>query len=377
MFLSKKNQKNLPVPFIDLSSQQKQIQKEVDSALKAIFSSQKFILGAYGHQLEEQVAKKIGAKYAIGVANGSDALYLALLAVGVSAGDEVITTPFSFFATAGAISRIGAFPRFVDIDPLTFNLDPKKIDAKISKKTKAILPVHLFGLPADMPSILAVANRYNLPVIEDAAQSFGATLGGKQTGNFGDVGCFSFYPTKNLGGAGDGGIMTTSSPEIADRLKLLRNHGSKEKYRHEIVGINSRLDEIQAAVILAKLKHIDGWNASREKIAKIYEKGFKSLPVTLPTAPRGTVSTHHLYSILSDKREALLRHLEGRGIGAGVYYPLPLHLQPCYERLKYKVGDFPVSEATAKKILSLPLFAGMTDKQAQSVVAAMQEFFKT
>ena len=377
MFLSKKNQKNLPVPFIDLSSQQKQIQKEVDSALKAIFSSQKFILGAYGHQLEEQVAKKIGAKYAIGVANGSDALYLALLAVGVSAGDEVITTPFSFFATAGAISRIGAFPRFVDIDPHTFNLDPKKIDAKISKKTKAILPVHLFGLPADMPSLLAVANRYNLPVIEDAAQSFGATLGGKQTGNFGDVGCFSFYPTKNLGGAGDGGIMTTSSPEIADRLKLLRNHGSKEKYRHEIVGINSRLDEIQAAVILAKLKHIDGWNASREKIAKIYEKGFKSLPVTLPTAPRGTVSTHHLYSILSDKREALLRHLEGRGIGAGVYYPLPLHLQPCYERLKYKVGDFPVSEATAKKILSLPLFAGMTDKQAQSVVAAMQEFFKT
>ena len=377
MFLSKKNQKNLPVPFIDLSSQQKQIQKEVDSALKAIFSSQKFILGAYGHQLEEQVAKKIGAKYAIGVANGSDALYLALLAVGVSAGDEVITTPFSFFATAGAISRIGALPRFVDIDPLTFNLDPKKIDAKISKKTKAILPVHLFGLPADMPSLLAVANRYNLPVIEDAAQSFGATLGGKQTGNFGDVGCFSFYPTKNLGGAGDGGIMTTSSPEIADRLKLLRNHGSKEKYRHEIVGINSRLDEIQAAVILAKLKHIDGWNASREKIAKIYEKGFKSLPVTLPTAPRGTVSTHHLYSILSDKREALLRHLEGRGIGAGVYYPLPLHLQPCYESLKYKAGDFPVSEATAKKILSLPLFSGMTDRQAQSVVAAMQEFFKT
>ncbi len=363
------------VPFIDLSFQQKVVGREVKAAVSAIFESQKFILGSYGASLEEKIAKKTGASSAIAVANGSDALYLALLALGVGSGDEVITTSFSFFATAGAISRVGATPVFVDIDPVTFNLDPAKIEEKVTKKTKAILPVHLFGLSCDMGGILSAAHRFSLPVIEDAAQSFGATYRGKQTGAIGDIGCFSFYPTKNLGGAGDGGIMTTSSPELEQKLKLLRNHGSHQKYRHEIIGMNSRLDEIQAAVILAKLKHIDRWNTLRAQSAKLYDKGLAGLPVTVPQVPAGSKHTYHLYSILTDRRDSLLAHLESQGIGAGVYYPLPLHLQPCYRYLAYHKGDMPVCEETASKILSLPMYAGMPRKHSDAVIAAVRSFF--
>ena len=371
-----KKSANPKVPFIDLSSQQKSVQGEIDRSLRRIFSNQRFILGEYGSLLEQKVAQKIKARHAIGVANGSDALYLALLALGVGNGDEVITTPFTFFATAGAISRTGAVPVFVDIDPATFNLDPALIAARISKKTKAILPVHLFGLPCDMEGILKIAKQFSLPVVEDAAQSFGATFRGSQTGSIGDIGCFSFYPTKNLGGAGDGGIMTTSSPELAEKLKLLRNHGSRVKYKHEIVGINSRLDEIQAVVILAKLKRIDRWNSARCKHAKYYEKALGDLPLQLPANAPGLKSTYHLYSILSDRRDQLQQHLEVRGIGCGVYYPLPLHLQPCYQWLGYRRGDLPVSESTAEKIISLPMYAEMTTRHLNTVVNAVRDFFK-
>lgn len=360
---------------IDLSLQQKSIQREVDNSLRHIFSSQKFILGEYGNRLENLVAKKIKTKHAVGVANGSDALYLALLALGVGHGDEVVTTAFSFFATAGSISRIGAVPVFVDVDPDTFNLDPSKIQARLSQKTKAILPVHLFGLPCDMGAILKIAKTHSIPVVEDAAQSFGATWNGRQTGSIGDIGCFSFYPTKNLGAAGDGGMIVTSSDQLAERLKLLRNHGSRIKYQHEIVGINSRLDEIQAAVILPKLKKIEKWNDLRSAHAKRYEKGFRGLPLQVPCIPKGLKSTYHLYSVLTDKRDDLHRFLEASGIGSGVYYPVPLHLQPCYAGLGYRRGDLPVSENTSERILSLPMFAEMTSGQVNRVISAVQKFF--
>ncbi len=365
------------MPFIDLSRQQKSIQSEINRALKKIFSSQKFILGEYSRELEEKIAKKIGAQYALGVANGSDALYLALLALGVGPQDEVITTPFSFFATAGSISRTGARPVFVDVDPKTFNLDPQKIEAKITKKTKVIMPVHLFGLPCAMDPILALAKRHAIPVVEDAAQSFGASYKGRQTGSMGDIGCFSFYPTKNLGGAGDGGMVVTSSSKLADQLKLLRNHGMRDKYHHERVGINSRLDEIQAAVLLAKLKKIDEWNDARSVLARRYEKGLRGLPLTTPSAPEGAKHTYHLYSITTDRRDALHDLLGSWNIGSGIYYPVALHLQPCYKDLGYKPGDMPVSEKLCKTILSLPLFADLPGSAVDRVTSVMREFFST
>ena len=363
------------VPFIDLSLQYKKIQPEINLALRTIFAGQKFVLGAYGHLLEEKISKKTGAKFAIGLGNGSDALYLALLALGIEPGDEVITTSFSFFATAGAISRAGAVPVFVDIDPETFNLDPSKIEAKISKKTRAILPVHLFGLPCDMTAILQTASRYSIPVVEDAAQSFGALYRGRQTGSIGHIGCFSFYPTKNLGGAGDGGMVVTSSTRLAEKIKLLRNHGMRDQYRHKIIGINSRLDEIQAAVILIKLKWIDRWNSLRANQAQRYEKGLRGLPLKLPMTPLGSKHSYHLYSVVTEQRDFLKRFLMERGIGCGVYYPVPLHLQACYQSLGYKRGDLPVSEEMSEKVLSLPMFAGMTAGQSASVIRAVTEFF--
>lgn len=365
----------MKVPFIDLSGRQNSIQREINAALKRIFSSQRFILGEYNQKLETEVVKKTGAKFAIGVANGSDALYLALLALGVGEGDEVITTPFSFFATAGSISRTGARPVFADIDARTFNLDPSKIAPVITKKTKAILPVHLFGLSADMKAILKIAGRRSIPVVEDAAQSFGAACEGRQTGAVGDVGCYSFYPTKNLGGAGDGGMVVTSSAAVAGKLKLLRNHGMNGKYRHEVVGINSRLDEIQAAVILAKLKHVDEWNRLRIRHAKDYERGMRGLPVITPIAPKGLTHVYHLYSILTDRRDELHAFLEKKAVGSGVYYPVPLHLQVCYRWLGYKKGSFPVSEQTAARILSLPMFPGLGKKAKARVIHWVREFF--
>lgn len=370
-----KSSKPAKVPFIDLSRQQRSIQPQVDRALKKIFSSQKFILGDYNRQLEEEIAKKTGAQYALGVANGSDALYLALLALGVGHGDEVITTPFSFFATAGAITRTGARPVFADIDAKTFNLDPQKIEAKITKKTRAILPVHLFGLPCAMDPILALAKRHSIPVAEDAAQSFGASFKGRQAGSMADIGCFSFYPTKNLGGAGDGGMVITSSSKLADQLKLLRNHGMRDKYYHERTGINSRLDEIQAAVLLAKLKKIDEWNDSRSVLARRYEKGLRGLPLAIPSSPENAKHTYHLYSIKTDRRDALQDFLGSWNIGSGIYYPVPLHLQPCYRDLGYKLGDMPVSEKSCKTILSLPMFPDLPGRSVDRVVSVVREFF--
>ncbi|MBI3315945.1 MAG: DegT/DnrJ/EryC1/StrS family aminotransferase [Candidatus Omnitrophica bacterium] len=365
------------VPFLDLVRQYRPLRQEIKSAVERVLRSQRFVLGDEGRVLEKKIARKTGVKFAVGLASGSDALYVALWALGVGPGDEVITTPFTFFASSGAISRTGARPVFADIDERTFNLDPSQIASKITSRTKAIVPVHLFGLACDMDAIMVVAKKHGLFVVEDAAQAFGAESRGRQVGALGDIGCFSFYPTKNLGGAGDGGMLVTSSPQWAKKAVLMRDHGSQTKYRHEFIGMNSRLDELQAAVLLVKLKYLERWNAQRRAIARRYTEVFKDLPLQTPFVPKGHDPTFHLYSVLTKKRDALSRFLAKKGIASSVYYPSPLHLQPCYRGLGYHPGDFPVSERTAKEILALPMFPELSRPETGRVLAAVREFFRS
>ena len=364
------------VPFIDFSTQYQSMRAEIQSAVNSVFESQQFVLKEHVPQLEKAIASQLGTKHAVGVASGSDALYLSLWALGIGEGDEVITTPFTFFATAGSISRTGAKPVFADIDPKTFNLDPAKVREKITKRTKAIIPVHLFGQSCDMDEFMKIGREHSLAILEDAAQSYGATWSGKQTGSFGSAGGLSFFPTKNLGGAGDGGMIVTSSDELAEKLRILRVHGSKKKYYHDFIGINSRLDELQAAVVSVKLKYIDDWNKKRQEHAKFYDKSFAGLPLATPYSPAKASPTYHLYSILTDRRDELAAHLEKNGIGCGVYYPLPLHLQPCYQFLGHKQGDFPVTEKTTKTVISLPMFPELTAKELERVVSVVREFYR-
>lgn len=364
------------VPFIDFTVQYKSLREEMRAAVDKVFETQQFVLKDRVDELEKAIASKVGTKHAIAVASGSDALYLSLWALGVGPGDEVLTTPFTFFATAGSIWRTGAKAVFADIDPRTFNLDPQKARKKISKRTKAIMPVHLFGQSCDMDAFTALSHEYSIPLVEDAAQSYGAAWGGRQTGSFGDTGCLSFFPTKNLGGAGDGGMITTSSDELAEKLRILRVHGSKKKYFHDIVGINSRLDELQAAVLLVKLKYVDGWNNARRRLAALYDKGLSGLPLQTPYAPPKASPVHHLYSIQTERRDELSQYLEKSGIGCGVYYPLPLHTQPCFRDLGFKTGDFPITEEMSKKVLSLPMYPELSDEAVHSVVQAVRLFFK-
>ncbi len=363
------------VPFIDLKKQHQSIKKELKGAVERVLDSQQFVMRDHMRHLESEVARRSGARFGVGVASGTDALYLALWALGIEKGDEVITTPFTFFASASSIARVGAKPVFADVDSRTFNLDPSRIESRITPRTKAILVVHLFGLPCDMEPILKIARKRSLFVIEDVAQAFGAEYKGKRAGSFGEVSCFSFYPTKNLGGIGDGGMVVTSSEEIVKKIKLIRDHGQVKKYHHEFVGINSRLDEIQAAALLVKLKYIERWNRLRRKHAADYDKKLKDLPVQTPLVPKGYEHVYHLYSILTDRREALLEFLIKKGIGAGVYYPLPLHLQPCFKELGYKKGDLPVTEALSERILSIPMYAELSEKSKDFVTASIREFF--
>ncbi len=365
----------MAVPFIYLGDQHKQIRQEVLRTLARIADSQLFVLGEHVQALERRMAIRCGVPHAIGVANGSDALFLSLLALGVGPGDEVITTPFTFFASAGSISRTGAKVVFCDVDANTYNIDPQKIAKRVTPRTKAILPVHLFGLPSDMEAILKIARKHRLFVVEDAAQSFGSSYKGKPSGVLGDTGCFSFYPTKNLGGAGDGGMVITRSQKLADKIRLLRNHGSSVKYHHEVVGMNSRLDEIQAAWIAIKLKYIHKWNEARRKHARAYNAAFKGLPIRTPIEPKGSVSNFHLYTIQTSRRDELASYLHEKKIGCGVYYPLPLHLQPCYKDLGHHKGDFPVSERLASEVLSLPMYSEMSVSQRSEVIRAVKKFF--
>lgn len=365
----------MAVPFLDLKAQYRTIQDEIEKAVLEVCRSQQFILGKTVEEFEQAFAEYCGTTHAVGVASGTDALILSLRAVGIGPGDEVITTPFSFYATAGAISLVGARPVFADIDPQTLNIDPVQIKRKITKKTKAILPVHLFGLCADMDSILALARKHKIAVVEDACQAIGASYNGKKAGSLGDLGGFSFFPTKNLGGFGDGGIITTSDAKLAQKLRMLREHGSQRKYYSEILGTNSRLDVVQAAILLVKLKYLDQWTLRRNQNANYYNQALKSLPLTLPQPRDGTQSVYHQYTVQTDNRDKLAAHLEEKGIGHAIYYPVPLHLQKCYASLGYKKGDFPVGEAAAEKVLSLPIYPELTREQLREVCESVEAFY--
>jgi dTDP-4-amino-4,6-dideoxygalactose transaminase len=366
--------------FLDLKAQYSSIRGDVMAAVVRVMESQHFILGEEVKAFEEEIARVIGAKHAISCASGSDALLLAMMAAEIGTGHEVITTPFTFIATGGAIARAGARPVFVDIEPETFNIDSEKVEAAITRRTKAIMPVHLFGQAADMDPIMRVAKAHNLVVIEDAAQAIKATYRGQAVGTIGDFGCFSFFPSKNLGGAGDGGLITTNDAEAAERLRVIRVHGSRKKYHHEVLGTNSRLDALQAAILRAKLPHLESWTESREARANRYHELFPAAGleafVTLPNVP--PANSRHVYnqfSIRCDRRDALRDHLRAQGIPTEIYYPLPLHLQPAFAYLGNRRGDFPESELASNQALALPVFPELTDEQQQCVEKSISVFF--
>ncbi len=354
------------IPMVDLKRQYKEIKEEVLKVINQVFESSRYVLGPHVHNFEQALAEFHGVSDAVGVASGTDALNLALKAVGIKRDDEVITTPFTFFATVEAILYQGARPVFVDIEPDTFNINPHLIEDAITERTKAILVVHLFGHPADMSKIMDIACKHNLYVIEDCAQAFGAAINGKPVGTFGDIGCFSFYPSKNLGACGDGGAVITSKPELAEKIRMLRNHGSRGSYIHETIGLNSRLDELQAAVLNIKLKNIKRYNEERRKRASFYRKRLGEV-VKCPTEKDSYYHVYHQYTISSPQRDRIKQHLNNKEIGAVVYYPLPLHLQKALEFLGYNEGDMPVAEEAAKEVLSLPMFPELTEEE-QTVV---------
>lgn len=358
------------VPFIDLAIQHEQIEQDVNRAIAGVMSHSAFVHGPDVARFERQFADFLEVTHAIGVANGTDALHLALRACGIGPGDEVITAANTFIATTEAISAAGASIVLVDIDPKTYTIAPDKIEAAITPRTKAIIPVHLYGQPADMDPILALAAAYGLVVIEDACQAHGARYRGQRVGTIGAVGCFSCYPGKNLGAYGDAGVVTTNDDAIADRLRLLTNHGSRKKYHHEIEGWNSRLDSIQAAVLGVKLPHLERWNAERQDAAARYSALLEGSDVDTPTI---TNDDHvwHLYVIESPRRDELSTALAAEGISTGIHYPVPLHLQPAYRHLGYRPGAFPATERAAKRILSLPMFPGLSDAQVEYVASAI------
>jgi dTDP-4-amino-4,6-dideoxygalactose transaminase len=363
------------VPLLDLRAQYATIRDEIQSALDRVLESQRFILGAEGDTLEREIAAYCKCDHAIGVSSGTDALLAALMAIEVKPGDEVITTPYSFFATTSAIVRAGATPVFVDIDRETYNIDAAGIAAKISPRTRAIMPVHLFGQMADMPAIMNVARRHGLIVIEDAVQAIGAEFQGARAGSVGDLACFSFYPTKNLGGFGDGGMITTNDASLAERLRLLRNHGFKTKYHNEILGWNFRLDEIQAAVLRVKLKHLDHWTEARRRNADLYRESLvKTASVELPYEVPASRHIYHQFVLRTKRRDQLMTRLGEGGIGCEIYYPIPLHLQRCFQSLGYRPGDFPNSEDAANQSLAVPIYPELTVDMISEVCAVLGGF---
>jgi dTDP-4-amino-4,6-dideoxygalactose transaminase len=359
---------------VDLKIQYEAIKEEINSAVLGVIQSAHFILGPHGKALEQEVAAYHGVKHAVAVASGTDALHLALLAAGVRRGDEVITTPFTFIATAEAASYIGAVPVFVDIDPDTFNMDIAKIEAAITKRTKAIVPVHLYGHPVDMDGLMHIAKQGGFKVIEDCAQSFGAEYREKKTGTFGDLGCFSFFPSKNLGGYGDGGMVITDDSELSERLQSLRNHGSHVRYYHDEVGFNSRLDEIQAAVLRVKLRHIDEYNAKRRKNALLYNRHLANAGIKTPSEQDGIKHVFHQYTIRIKDRDNVKKKLDAGNVTSSmIYYPVPLHLQAAYKDLAMRAGSLPQAEKAAQEVLSLPMYPELMESQVRQVVDAVKE----
>jgi len=364
-----------PVPQLDLSAQYAAIGAEIRTAVERVLASQQFVLGREGAAFEQEIAQLCGVAHGIGVASGTDALILALRACGVQAGDEVLIPPFTFVATGSAVSALGAKPVFVDIRPDTYNLDPSDLARRLTVRTRAIIAVHLYGLACDMDPILKFARAHNLRVIEDNAQSIGATYRGKPAGSLGDAACLSFYPTKNLGAYGDAGMVVTNSDEMAARLKSLRNHGQAAKYVSSEPGWNSRLDEIQAAILRVKLRHLSDWQRARQAHAAAYSKLLLGIPgVAPPLVPEGYEHVFHQYTIRVERRDALVQLLNDQKIGSSVYYPVPLHLQPLYASLGHKTGDFPHAEHAAQEVLSLPMFPELRSEQITRVAEAVSGF---
>lgn len=369
------------IPLLDLRAQYETIRAEVEQAVRGVFESQQFILGPDVAALEQEVAAYCGVRHAVGCGSGTDALLLALRALDIGPGDEVLTTPFTFFATAGAIANVGARPVFADIDPVTFNLDPAQARAVLAShpRVKALLPVHLYGLCADMDPLLELARERGIPVIEDAAQAIGAEYRGHRAGSMGSIGCFSFFPTKNLGGAGEGGILTTNDDRLADRLRALRVHGSRTRYFHDEVGTNSRLDTLQAAVLRVKLRHLEAWTRRRIELAALYRERLAALgaPVVAPSLPPYPARhVYHQFVIRAPGRDRLRQHLAGLGIGSEIYYPLPLHLQRCFSWLGYEEGAFPESERASREVLALPIYPELTREAAEEICLAIARQFE-
>lgn len=365
------------IPLLDLQAQYEPIKDDVMAAIQSVFDSKQFIMGPAITGLEEAIAQYCETTYALGVSSGTDALILALMALNIGPGDEVITTPFTFFATGGSIARVGAVPVFVDIEPDTYTIDSTKIEAAITSKTKAIMPVHLFGQLADMDAIMAIAKQHNLVVIEDAAQAIGATYKGKKAGSIGDVGCFSFFPSKNLGACGDGGMVTTNNPELYEKMHVLRVHGAKPQYVHHVIGGNFRLDAMQAAILRVKLPHLESQHDGRIANAKYYDTHLQG-PFTKPVNKYNGRMIYNQYTIQVDdaKRDALKIHLESHTVGCAIYYPIPLHVQACFSNLGYTNGDCPVAELAAKSVLSLPIYSELSQDQLAYVVETVNAFFE-
>lgn len=376
------------VPLLDLNAHHKPLQEEILAALEQTFRSQAFILGPDVTKLEERVAAYCQAKYGIGLTSGTDALLIALMALGIGPGDEVITSPYSFFATAGVIARLGAKPVFADIDPTTYNIDPAKIGPVVTPKTKAIIPVHLYGQCADMEPIMALAKRHKLSIIEDAAQAIGSEYrDGRRACSMGTIGCLSFFPSKNLGCLGDGGMAVTNDPDLAERMRILRVHGSKPKYYHKLIGGNFRLDTLQAAVLNVKLNYLDGWTAKRQANATRYHDlfeqggllGTRNVGLPEPVYRESGARHYHIYNqfvLRVERRDDLIAHLKRSEIGAEIYYPVPFHLQECFQYLGYKEGDFPEAERAARETIAIPIYPELTLAQQAEVVQAVATFYR-
>jgi dTDP-4-amino-4,6-dideoxygalactose transaminase len=364
----------MKIPVLDLKAQYLAHREEIDAAILTVVESGHFVLGPNVRALEQEIASYVGCQHAVGVASGTDALHLALTALDIGPGDEVITTPFTFIATASTITHTGAVPVFVDIDPRDFNLAPELVKQAITPRTKAILPVHLFGQPARMAEIMEIAGEHGLKVIEDAAQAIGAEENGQRAGSYGDAACFSFYPTKNLGAYGDGGMVATSDPNLAEKIDVLRRQGSKRKYHNEVLGFNSRLDEIQAALLRVKLKYLDEWIEGRQRVARRYNELLAGTGVVTPYERPGVRHVYHQYTICVPQRDKLQAHLKEQGIGTMVYYPVPLYRLPLYSGLGYGEGGLPVSEQGAREVLSLPIYPELRDEMVITVGKAIARF---
>jgi len=364
------------IPYLDLPAQLRGIRKELDAAIARTLDNCSFCLGPDVAQFEKDFAKFIGAEHCVGFNSGTSALHVAMRLLGVGPDDEVITTPFTFVATSCAISYVGAKPVYVDIDDATFNLDPKLIERAITPRTKAVLPVHLYGHPFDLDPILAICKKHKLPLVEDAAQAHGAKYKGKTVGAFGDISCFSFYPGKNLGACGEGGALLTNNITLAARARALREHGSTVRYYHDEVGFNYRMEGFQGAVLGVKLKHLEKWTRERRRVARRYTELLVGTPLQLPREAASAESAWHLYVVRHPRRDELKKYLEANGVSCALHYPLPLHLQKAYAHLGHKSGDFPVAEKAARECLSLPIYPELTDAQIQRVVNVIKEFFK-